>query len=115
METQFCQKKKDILTIDIAVQDLLWKVLLEGWKADSEFFIESDKESVKLFGLACVVLHNICIELGDLVPRNFDLTMDHASNKRLSPEEVRDVLSLTNSKQKQIEKESLLLSLFEKL
>ena len=66
---------------------------------------ESDKESVKLFGLACVALHNICIELGDLVPRNFDLTMDRASNKRLSPEEVRDVLSLTNSKQKQFEKE----------
>ena len=64
---------------------------------------ESDKETVKLFGLSCVVLHNLCIELGDLVPRNFDLTLDHASNKRLSPEEVRDVLALTNSRQKHFE------------
>ena len=37
-----------------------------------------------MYGLACVVLHNLCIELGDLVPRKFDLTLDHASNKRLS-------------------------------
>ena len=29
---------------------------------------ESNKETVKLMGLACVVLHNICIETKDLVP-----------------------------------------------
>lgn len=64
---------------------------------------ESNKETVKLYGLASVVLHNLCIELGDLVPRKFDLTLDHASNKRLSPEEVRDVLALRNTKQKNFE------------
>ncbi|XP_057294674.1 uncharacterized protein LOC130623211 [Hydractinia symbiolongicarpus] len=64
---------------------------------------ESNKETVKLCGLASVVLHNLCIELGDLVPRKFDLTLDHASNKRLSPEEVRDVLALRNTKQKNFE------------
>ena len=61
---------------------------------------ECDKETVKLYGLACVVLHNLCIERGDLVPRKFDLTLDHASNKRLSPEEVRSVLVLTDTNQK---------------
>ena len=64
---------------------------------------ESNKETVKLYGLASVVLHNLCIELGDLVPRKFELTLDHAANKRLSPEEVRDVLALRNTKQKNFE------------
>ena len=58
---------------------------------------------MKLYGLCCAVLHNLCIELGDLVPRKFDLTLDHASNKRLSPEEVRDVLALRDTKQKNFE------------
>ena len=63
---------------------------------------ESNKETVKLYGLACVVLHNLCIERGDLVPRKFDLTSDHASNKRLSPEEVRDALALRSTNQKKL-------------
>jgi len=64
---------------------------------------EFNKETVKLYGLACAVLHNLCIERGDLVPRKFDLTLDYASNKRLSPEEVRDVLSLRNTNRKNFE------------
>ena len=64
---------------------------------------ECNKETVKLYGLACVVLHNICIERGDLVPRKFDLTLDHGSNKRLSPEEVRNPLALRNTNQKNFE------------
>ena len=61
-----------------------------------------------MYGLACVVLHNLCIELGDLVPRKFDLTLDQASNKRLSPEEVRDILALrkTNEKHSEVNKKS---------
>ena len=55
---------------------------------------ESSKEILSLYGLACIVLHNICIERGELVPRNFDLTSDHASNRRRSPGEVIDVLAL---------------------
>ena len=46
------------------------------------------------------MLHNLRIERGDLVHRKFDLTLDHASNKRLSPEEVRDVLALQSTNQK---------------
>ena len=64
---------------------------------------ECNKETVKLYGLAGVVLHNICIEQGDLVPSKFDLTLDHASKKRLSPEEVRNVLVLRNTNQKNFE------------
>ena len=61
---------------------------------------ESNKETVKLSGLACVVLHNLCIERGDLVPRKFDLTSHHALNKCLSSEEVRNVLALRSTNQK---------------
>ena len=64
---------------------------------------ESNKETVKLCGFACVVFYNLCIERGNLVPRKFNLTLDHASNKRFSPEEVRDVLALRNTNQKNFE------------
>ena len=63
---------------------------------------ESNRETAKLYGLSCVVLHNICIERGDLVARNFDLTLDHKSNKRLSQEEVRDALALRSTNQKNL-------------
>ena len=53
--------------------------------------------------MACVVLHNICIERGDLVPRKFDLTLDYASNKRLDLEELRDALALQITNQKNFE------------
>ena len=70
------------------------------------FFLEckNNKKTVKLYGLACVVvLHNLCIDRGDLVPRKFDLTSDHASNKRLSPDEVRDALVLQSTNQENFE------------
>ena len=51
-------------------------------------------------GLACVILHNICIDKGDLVPRKFDLAYDIASNKRRESNELRDLLGLTHSKVK---------------
>ena len=46
---------------------------------------------------------NLCIERSDLVPRKFDLTLDHASDKRLSKKEVRDVLALRSTNQKHFE------------
>ena len=74
--------------------------ILKSWSRVLFRKCESNKETVKLYGLACVMLHNLCIERGDLVPRKFDLTLDHASNKHLSPEEVRDVLALQSTNQK---------------
>ena len=64
---------------------------------------ESNKKTVKLYGLGCVVLHHLCIERGNLVPRTFVLTLDHASNKRLSPEEVKHALALRSMNQKNFE------------
>ena len=59
---------------------------------------ESSKESVKAMGLAAVVLHNICISAGDILPRSMDLTVDPATNKRR--DEIASILDLTDRHQK---------------
>ena len=61
---------------------------------------ESSKESVKAMGLAAVVLHNICLEMGDILPRIMDLTVDPATNKRRDREEVATILDLTDRNQR---------------
>ena len=60
---------------------------------------ESNKETVKIIGFACVILHNICIDKESLVPRKFDLAYGITSNKRRESNELRD-LRLTHSKGK---------------
>ena len=34
---------------------------------------EGKKETVKIMGLACVILHNLCIDKEDIIPRKSDL------------------------------------------
>ena len=63
-----------------------WRVLLRT--------SENDKETVRAVTLACVVLHNICIEQGDLAQRQWDLSKDSASNQRRTQEEVQDLLMI---------------------
>ena len=58
---------------------------------------ESNKSTVKAMGLACVVLRNIYIEKGDLLPRKLDLTFGDAINKRRNSEEVWDLLDVINT------------------
>lgn len=53
----------------------------------------SHKETRNSYELACFALHNLCVELGDFVPGNLDLTLDYASNKCLSPEEGQQPFS----------------------
>ena len=43
---------------------------------------ESNKETVKIMGLTCVVLHDLCRDKGDFIARKCDLTFDHMTNKR---------------------------------
>ena len=61
---------------------------------------ESNPEIWKRFGLASIVLHNICIEMGDIIPRNIDLTIDPSSNKRRPRDELREVLQMTDINQR---------------
>ena len=59
---------------------------------------EIKKGTVKIMGLACLVLHNLCIDKD--IPRKFDLSYDHVTNKRSDRAELRDMLNLTNSRLK---------------
>ena len=61
---------------------------------------ESSKDSVKSMGLAAIVLHNICLEFGDTLPRSNDLTVDPATNKRRDSNEIANILDLTDRNQK---------------
>ena len=47
-------------------------------------------------GLAAVVLYNICLEMGDILPRSMDLTADPVTNKRRDREEVAATVDLTD-------------------
>ncbi|CAB3995080.1 Hypothetical predicted protein [Paramuricea clavata] len=51
-----------------------WRVLLRK--------CESTSTNVRTFALACMVLHNICLTLGDTMPKKLDLTVDW--DKRVS-------------------------------
>ena len=55
---------------------------------------ESRVDNVKTIVLACIVLHNICIDRGDSAPRQWDLSRDPASNKRRPRDEVRSLLQM---------------------
>ncbi len=55
---------------------------------------ENDKETVRVFPLACIVLHNICIEQGDVAQRQWDLSKDPKSNQCRMPDECQDLLMI---------------------
>ena len=56
---------------------------------------------MKRLGLASIVLNDICIETGDVIPRNIDLTIYPSSNKRRPTNElIREVLQMTDINQR---------------
>ena len=57
---------------------------------------ESKPENVKVFTLAWVVLHNLCISRHVVAPRQWDLTKDPSSNKQRDASEVRKLLLMRN-------------------
>ena len=63
-----------------------WRVLLRK--------CESSQHSLKYNVLACIVLHNICIEKNDSISPALDLTFDHETNCRLSSQEIRRRLNM---------------------
>ena len=46
--------------------------------------------------LACIVLHNICINRKDNLPAELDLTTDPFTLKKRTREEIRDLLQMRN-------------------
>lgn len=57
---------------------------------------ESPPEIVRVVTLACIVLHNICIERGDTISRKLDLTFDPLTNNRRDRDEIRRLLLMRN-------------------
>lgn len=57
---------------------------------------ESPPEIVRMVTLACIVLHNICIERGDTISRKLDLTFDPLTNNRRDRDEIRRLLLMRN-------------------
>ena len=60
---------------------------------------ESNVETVKAMTLACVVLHNLCIERGDVTLRHWDMSLDPIQNERRPSKIVRETLHMANSPQ----------------
>ena len=56
---------------------------------------ECEENTLKTMSLACVVLHNICIDLDDKTNRNWDVGYDQATNKRRPSGEARNLLHMT--------------------
>ena len=42
---------------------------------------EAHEDTVNIMALACIILHNICIHFGDLVPRKYYLRLNLDQNK----------------------------------
>ena len=64
-----------------------WRVLMRK--------SECEEETLKLMSLACVVLHNICIDMEDKGVRNWDVGYDQRTNRRRPVTEIRDLLHMT--------------------
>ena len=65
-----------------------WRVLLRK--------CESARDQVRTTTLACLVLHNVCIDQGDTISRKLDLTIDPNTQERRPREEIRKLLHMTN-------------------
>ena len=56
---------------------------------------EWEQETFKIMSLACIVLHNICIDLDNKMSKNLDYSYDLATNQRRSSDEVKGLLQMT--------------------
>ena len=65
-----------------------WRVLLRK--------CECSVDTVKIMSLACVVLHNICIDLEAKAPIAWDLRFDANTQQKRPREAVRELLSMRN-------------------
>lgn len=63
-----------------------WRVLLRK--------CESSRNEVRLSTLACVVLHNVCIEKGDAMSKKLHLSVDPLTQERRSRTEIRQLLQM---------------------
>lgn len=58
---------------------------------------DSNKETMKIKTLACIVLHNICIDFGENISNDLDLTINPATQQRRPRDAIQELLIMTNS------------------
>ena len=58
---------------------------------------ESNTYETKIATLACMVLHNICLDNGDTIPKKLDLTTDPATSQRRDRSTICDLLLMKSS------------------
>eukprot|EP00794_Sanderia_malayensis_P005742 gene5742-biopygen4655 len=59
---------------------------------------ESYPYETKIATLACLVLHNICLDCGDTLPAKLDLSTDPTTGQRRNRETIKDLLLMTTSR-----------------
>ena len=52
---------------------------------------ESRQQEVKMFTLACLVLH-VCLEIGDIIPRKLDLSIDPKTKETRDRNKIKGIL-----------------------
>ena len=56
------------------------------------------RHRIKIATLACIVLHNACIEYGDAISKKCDLSIDPVTNGKRDRETVRELLQMRSCK-----------------
>ena len=57
---------------------------------------ESSTDEVRASTLACMVLHNICIERGETISSKLNLTVDPITNQRRDRQQTQELLLMTS-------------------
>ena len=65
-----------------------WRILLRK--------CEGSKEEVRVATLACMVLHNLCIDRGDTISKKLNLTVDPVTNQRRDRQQICELLQMTS-------------------
>ena len=66
-----------------------WRFLLR--KSESNF------QETKLAVLSCMILHNICLDQGDTLPKKLDITIDATKNQKRDRETIRNMLLMKSN------------------
>ena len=56
---------------------------------------ESDRDLVSLSTLACMILHNICIQQGDSLSKKLDLSFNPDTLEKRNRDEIKELLQMT--------------------
>eukprot|EP00794_Sanderia_malayensis_P012599 gene12599-biopygen10038 len=57
---------------------------------------ESEVPTVRIMSLACIILHNLCIDVSDKCFSAWDLTLDPSTRRKRPPAAVSDLLHMTS-------------------